>query len=57
MHDVTQTRTDAPDSAASMASPPAAAQALPAWDLSDLYAAPDDPRFRRSRSPVVELDT
>ena len=45
MQDVTQTRTNAPDSAASMASPPAAAQALPAWDLSDLYAAPDDPRL------------
>ncbi len=39
---VTQNITAAPDSV-SLA--PAAAQALPAWDLSDLYAAPDDPRL------------
>lgn len=42
MQDVTHTRTAAPDSAP-MAS--GTAQSLPAWDLSDLYAAPDDPRL------------
>lgn len=42
MQEVTQNITAAPDS---VSHAPAAAQALPAWDLSDLYAAPDDPRL------------
>ncbi|NGM19454.1 M3 family oligoendopeptidase [Roseomonas stagni] len=42
MQEVTQNITAAPDS---VSHAPATAQALPAWDLSDLYAAPDDPRL------------
>jgi oligoendopeptidase F len=46
MQHVTQNITAAPDSipSASVIGSPAS-QALPAWDLSDLYATPEDPRL------------